>query len=176
MSNGIKSYLTRLEQELLPSLGYSLVLIDPQISVHRLVFAPASNAPSLVEFQFSTTEAEVLQVIPPGVANTATVSAWQGIEVLSAQLCEEMTNAINIMKPFDLPDLDLNGRDGIAARYRFITHNRPKGKGFDVFNPDGSCGYAQRNWLALTLKIVREVFDDPQLTRYLAELHRCFML
>ena len=112
----------------------------------------------------------MLLLIATRASNRYNLGGWQDVELLSAQLCDELTNAINIMKPFDLPDLDMNGRDGISARYRLITHSRPKGKGFDVSNPDCSCGYAQRNWLALTLKIVREVFDDPELTRYLAEL------
>lgn len=175
MSSASKSYLSRLEQELVSSLGYSLVPIDPQISVHRLIFMPAFDAPSLMEFQLGTAEGEVLLVIPPIVSNTATIGAWQDVEVLSAQLCEEMTNALNAIKPFDLPDVNMNGRDGISARYRFITHNRPKGKGFEVSNPDEPSGCVQRKWLAFTIRIVREVFDDPQLTRYLAKLHSYFV-
>lgn len=174
MPSRMRDYLTELEQNLVSSPGYSIAPIDPQISVHRLVFAPAFNAPSLVEFKLGTADSEVLLVIPTLASNTATVGGWQGIEVLSAQLRDEIANAVETMRPFDLPDIITNSRDGIAARYRLISHSGTKG--FDVFNPDGSCGRVQRDWLALTLKVLQEVFDDPELARYLVGMHRQFVL
>lgn len=171
----MKDHLTELEQDLVSSLGYSRVPFDPQISVHRFVFDPAFDAPSLVEFQLGSAYAEVsLTLIPYIASNTATVGRWQDIEVLSAQLRDKIANAVETMRPFDLPDLITNSRDGIAARYRLISHSGTKG--FDVFNPDGSCGRVQCDWLALTLKVVQEVFDDPELARYLVDLHRRFVL
>lgn len=173
MPSAVNQHLTALEEQLVSSLGSSRVPVSRETSIHRLVFAPAFDAPSLVEFQFGPSAAEVSLIISSGPLNTVTVGSWQGIEVLSAQLRDEVTTAAETMRPFDLPDLITSGRDGIAVRYRLISQGGRTG--FDAFNPDVSDGRAQRDWLALILKIVREVFDDPKLERYFVGLSRHFV-
>ncbi|HEY9620694.1 MAG TPA: hypothetical protein V6C78_10010 [Crinalium sp.] len=143
-------------------------------TLHQFVFSPTFHSPStlVLEQSVSGTTAYLALLFSP-VPKEGKAGCWQDIQPVAPEMMDAFSTAALVAKPWELPNVNTNSRDGILAGYRIQSTERSAR--FYAFNPIYEDHPSQIAWLRRGLCMAQELFQSADAVLYLESLQKYFV-
>ncbi|MBL1178927.1 hypothetical protein [Pantanalinema sp. GBBB05] len=175
MMNSLGDHLIDIETLLNGHLGFDPARpLNGGDTLHQFVFSPTFHSPSTLVLEQSVSGTTAyLAVLFSSVPKDGKVGCWQDIQPVAPEMMDAFSTAALVAKPWELPNVDTNSRDGILAGYRIQSTERSAR--FYAFNPIYEDHPSQIAWLKRGLCIAQDIFQSADAVLYLESLQRYFV-
>lgn len=173
--NSLGDHLIDIETLLNHYLGFDPARpLNEGDTLHQFVFSPTFHSPStLVLEQSASSTTAYLAFLFSSVPKEGKASCWQDIQPVAPEMMDAFSTAALVAKPWELPNVNTNSRDGILAGYRIQSTERSAR--FYAFNPIYEDHPSQIAWLRRGLCMAQDLFQAADAVLYLESLQRYFV-
>ncbi len=143
-------------------------------TLHQFVFSPTFHSPSTLVLEQSVSGTTAyLAFLFSSVHKEGKADCWQDIQPVAPEMMDSFSTAALVAKPWELPNVNTNSRDGILAGYRIQSTERSAR--FYAFNPIYEDHPSQIAWLKRGLCMAQDLFQSADAVLYLGSLQRYFV-